>query len=108
MAGAFIFGLGGFGDMIWHTVFGIEVGTNALFSPTHLMLLTPRPERVVAVVVPLLIWDLHFAGIAWLGGGIGLNREFWTGISVMAGLSGLLLSLLVTPMHLDKPRSLEG
>jgi hypothetical protein len=265
MAGVFIFGLGGFGDMIWHTVFGIEVGTSALLSPTHLMLLTggvlivgsplrsawlnvslarapsfmaflpallsifgaysfivfmqmyswgmtsvpdgkgyvdwlvlnggsqmlehvhreaasgilysnviaigaallllrrwktpfgtftllygvntlmmsamlsgelglertipafaagliadllvrvlePRPERVVAWrvfagLMPLLIWGLHFAGIAWLGGGIGLNREFWTGITVMAGLSGLLLSVLVTPLEPEKPRSLDA
>lgn len=263
MAGVFIFGLGGLGDMIWHTVFGIEVGTSALLSPTHLLLLTggvlilgsplrsawlnasvarapgfmaflpallsvfgaysfivfmqmyswgltsvpsgtnylewlagsggqraienahreaasgilysnvimigsallllrrwktpfgtftllygvntllmnlmlegdlslsrtipalaaglitdllvrllePRPERVFtwrvfAGVVPLLIWGLHFAGLAWLGSGIGLNREFWTGITVMAGLSGLLLSVLVTPMS-DHVRSLE-
>ena len=75
--------------------------------------LEPRPERVVAWrvfagLVPLLIWGLHFAGIAWLGGGIGLNREFFTGITVMAGLGGLLLSVLVTPMQPDKPRSLEG
>ena len=264
LAGVLIFGLGGFGDMIWHTVFGIEAGTSALLSPTHLLLLTggvlivgsplrsawlngsvaraprfmaflpallsifgaysfivfmqmyswgmtsvpdgkgyvdwlvlnggsqslehvhreaasgilysnvimigtallllrrwktpfgtftllygvntlmmnamlsgelglertipalaagliadlfvrilePRPERVVAWrvfagVVPLLIWGLHFAGIAWLSGGIGLNREFWTGITVMAGLSGLLLSVLVTPMS-DRVRPLEG
>ena len=266
LAGVFIFGLGGLGDMIWHTVFGIEVGTSALLSPTHLMLLTggvlilgsplrsawlnadvaraptllaflpallsvfgaysfivfmhmylwgvtsvpdtkgyvdwlvlnggnqtleqlhrqaasgilfsnvimigaallllrrfktpfgtftllygvntlmmslmldgnpafsftipalmagliadtlvrvlePRPERIVAWrvfagVVPLLIWGFHFAGIAWLGGGIGLNREFWTGITVMAALSGLLLSVLVTPVPVaHEPRSLEG
>ena len=264
MAGVLIFGLGGFGDMIWHTVFGIEVGTSALLSPTHLMLLTggvlvvssplrsawlnvnlarapsfiaflpallsvfgaysfivfmqmyswgmtnvpdnkgyvdwlvlnggsqtlesahreaasgilysnvimigtallllrrwrtpfgtftllygvntlmmnammsgqlglertipalaagliadslvrflePRPERVLewrvfAGLVPLLIWGLHFAGLAWLGGGIGLNREFFTGITAMAGLGGLLLSVLVTPMP-DQPRSLES
>ena len=44
--------------------------------------------------------DLHL--------GAGLNREFWTGITVMAGLSGLLLSVLVTPMQPDQPRTLEG
>jgi hypothetical protein len=38
LIGAAIFGLGGMGDMIWHTVFGIEVGIDALLSPTHLML----------------------------------------------------------------------
>ncbi|HEY3059374.1 MAG TPA: hypothetical protein VGL99_10410 [Chloroflexota bacterium] len=36
--GVVIFGFGGLGDMIWHTVFGIEVDLKALLSPTHLML----------------------------------------------------------------------
>lgn len=31
-----LFGVSGLGDMIWHTVFGIEVGIDALLSPTHL------------------------------------------------------------------------
>ncbi len=39
LLGIGIFGLGGIGDMIWHSVFGIEVGNAALLSPTHLMLL---------------------------------------------------------------------
>jgi hypothetical protein len=34
--GVIVFGLGGVGDLIWHSVFGIEVGTSALLSPTHL------------------------------------------------------------------------
>ncbi|MEY4530413.1 MAG: hypothetical protein RLZZ156_1134 [Deinococcota bacterium] len=39
LLGILIFGLGGIGDMIWHSVFGIEVGNAALLSPSHLMLL---------------------------------------------------------------------
>ena len=38
--GAALFALGGAGDMVWHLVFGIEVGIEALVSPTHLLLLT--------------------------------------------------------------------
>jgi len=38
LIGAAIFFAGGFGDMIWHTLFGIEVGVEALLSPTHLTL----------------------------------------------------------------------
>lgn len=38
MFGALIFGIGGVGDLVWHTLFGIEGGIEALFSPTHLML----------------------------------------------------------------------
>lgn len=38
LVGAAIFLLGGIGDMLWHTLFGIEVGVEALLSPTHLLL----------------------------------------------------------------------
>jgi hypothetical protein len=36
--GALIFGLGGLGDMVWHVIFGVEVGLEQLLSPTHLLL----------------------------------------------------------------------
>ena len=36
--GVAIFGVGGVGDAIWHTVFGVESSLDALLSPTHLML----------------------------------------------------------------------
>jgi len=39
MAGVAVFLAGGLGDLIWHQVFGIEVGLDALLSPTHLVLL---------------------------------------------------------------------
>jgi hypothetical protein len=39
LAGAFLFGLGGLGDMLWHITFGIETTSlKALLSPTHLLL----------------------------------------------------------------------
>lgn len=39
LAGVGVFLAGGLGDMIWHVIFGIEVGLDALLSPTHLVLL---------------------------------------------------------------------
>ncbi len=36
LAGAVLFGMAGFGDMLWHETFGIEEGMEALLSPTHL------------------------------------------------------------------------
>jgi hypothetical protein len=36
--GVGVFALGGLGDLTWHTLFGIEVGIDALLSPTHLLL----------------------------------------------------------------------
>ena len=38
LVGVLIFGVGGVGDLIWHTLFGIEAGVEALLSPTHLVL----------------------------------------------------------------------
>jgi hypothetical protein len=38
LAGVVVFGLGGLGDMLWHISFGVEQGTEALLSPTHLLL----------------------------------------------------------------------
>ena len=40
LLGAALFAAGGVADMIWHTVLGIEVGVEALLSPTHLLLAT--------------------------------------------------------------------
>ena len=37
--GVCIFGVGGMGDMTWHTIFGVEQNLDALLSPTHLLLL---------------------------------------------------------------------
>jgi hypothetical protein len=36
--GIAVFGVGGMGDLIWHTLFGIERDVEALLSPTHLVL----------------------------------------------------------------------
>lgn len=53
-----VFGLGAVGDLVWHEVLGIELGVEALLSPTHLLLLT---GGLVAVTGPL--------------------RSAWTGVS---------------------------
>src|SRR5437867_7110407 len=36
--GVFVFGVAGVFDMVWHTIFGIELRTDALLSPSHLAL----------------------------------------------------------------------
>lgn len=40
VAGLLIFAEGGAGDVVWHTLFGIEQDLDALFSPSHLLLFT--------------------------------------------------------------------
>ena len=38
VVGVMVFAVGGIGDFLWHTIFGIEQDVQALFSPTHLLL----------------------------------------------------------------------
>ncbi|MDO8628175.1 MAG: hypothetical protein Q7R56_00280 [Nanoarchaeota archaeon] len=38
LIGCFIFLFAAFGDLFWHTFFGVEIGIEALLSPTHLLL----------------------------------------------------------------------
>lgn len=38
--GAAVFAAGGVADMLWHTAFGIELSSDALLSPTHIVLAT--------------------------------------------------------------------
>ena len=38
LLGVFVFGGGGVGDLIWHSLFGIEEDVEALLSPTHMLL----------------------------------------------------------------------
>ncbi len=40
LAGVGLFTAGGAGDLVWHELFGVETGLDALLSPTHLLLLT--------------------------------------------------------------------
>jgi hypothetical protein len=40
LLGVPLFLIGGIGDLIWHTLFGFEVGIDPLLSPTHLVLAT--------------------------------------------------------------------
>ncbi len=36
--GLFVFAAGGAGDIVWHQLFGVERGIEALYSPTHILL----------------------------------------------------------------------
>ena len=40
VAGVFVFGVGGIIDTLWHSMFGIEFSTDALLSPSHIILAT--------------------------------------------------------------------
>ena len=50
MIGLAIFASAAFGDLVWHEVLGIEVGLEALLSPTHLLLMA---SGIVALSAPI-------------------------------------------------------
>ncbi|MFB6213527.1 MAG: hypothetical protein ABEJ07_03125 [Candidatus Nanohaloarchaea archaeon] len=57
--GLILFFTGGFGDMLWHGAFGIESTTEALYSPTHLLLATGASMFVSGPLRNL--WDRDLA-----------------------------------------------
>jgi hypothetical protein len=52
--------------------------------------------RVFAALAPIAIWGLHFLAVQ-LSAGLGISPELWTGMLTMTALSGLGLSVLMTP-----------
>lgn len=61
--GLFVFASGGVADMVWHQLFGVEGGVEALFSPTHIML---GIGIGLTVTGPLrAAWRRHDDGGSW-------------------------------------------
>ena len=61
--GVVLFGIGGLLDMLWHLAFGIEVSTDALLSPTHLLLVS---SGILIISGPLRAgWRRHQATSGW-------------------------------------------
>lgn len=50
LAALAVFAVGASGDLVWHEVLGIEVGVEALLSPTHLLLMA---SGIVALSAPV-------------------------------------------------------
>jgi hypothetical protein len=60
-------------------------------APSH-----PGAERLVAVIVPVVMWTAYFL-VLDLQFGVPWVSELWGGTIVLAALSGYALSLLMTP-----------
>ncbi|TDC33908.1 hypothetical protein [Micromonospora sp. KC213] len=69
--GVAVFLLGGLGDMLWHETLGVEVGLDAAFSPTHLLI---DAGAVLLLTSPLRSW--------WASGEGGLRSV--TGVLSLA------------------------
>ena len=64
--GVLLFTLAGVLDLLWHTRFGIEAGTDALLSPTHLLL---AASGILIVTGPLrAAWRRPQARLGWRTG----------------------------------------
>ena len=57
--GVLIFFAGGLGDMLWHETLGVEVGLDAAFSPTHMLI---DVGATLLVTSPLRSWWATRAG----------------------------------------------
>jgi hypothetical protein len=78
--GAVLFGIGGFGDMLWHQKFGIEVDLKILFSPTHLILMSA-----------MLMLAFGPVRSAWLSKERGSAAHLWPAVLS----TGVIMSVLL-------------
>ncbi len=60
--GVLVFTIGGVADMIWHTIFGIELDIDALLSPSHIVLMI---GFLLILTTPMRATELA-GGPAWL------------------------------------------
>ena len=114
-AGAVVFGFGGLFDLGWHTTFGIELGNDALLSPSHLMLglgmflmvsgplvadlrrrddsplLAPRLPMVLSVVAIFLLLTFFTMYSGPYSNFLGATGNGTTGDRLFRGLLGMFL-----------------
>ena len=79
VVGLGLFAIGGAGDAVWHSVFGVEVGIDALLSPTHLVLMAGLMAIVTApyrAAVAERRPDKRGVAVVSLGVGTGLAAFF--------------------------------
>lgn len=65
------FAIGGVGDALWHTLFGVEVGVDALLSPTHLLLMASLLAIVTGPYRAAIARSLEGRGLPLVSLGVG-------------------------------------
>jgi len=60
----------------------------------------PGALRITALAIPLICYGLYFAILA-ASEGIGWSVHLWLGSWLLAGVAGLLVSVLVVPPSID-------
>lgn len=94
VVGIVIFAVGGIGDATWHTLFGIETGLDALFSPTHMLLFA---GLFLVITSPLrAAWSRPDEGtVSW-----GRFFPAWLSITLASALMGwFFVACLWMPYH---------
>jgi hypothetical protein len=79
--GVGIFGLGAVADLIWHSVFGIEVDIEALLSPSHLLLLSGGLLMAVGPIISTLAREPE-------------QKPTWSSMGPVVGTIGFITSLM--------------
>jgi hypothetical protein len=117
----------GVGDLLWHTVFGIEADIEALLSPPHLLLFIsgllmltsplraawrspaePRGNRLVALLPALLSLTLAVAVVAFFFHYVSPFQEHTTALTIAGEhqLASALASIFLTNLILITPLAL--
>jgi hypothetical protein len=93
-----VFAVSGAGDLVWHTVLGIETSTNIFFSPSHLGL--------VGSMVIILTSPLRAAWARYPAGSRPSGRELLPAVLTMAFAGSLVLLFLsyANPLRFDGRR----
>jgi hypothetical protein len=101
LVGAVVFGVAGLLDMVWHMVFGIEVDTGTLLSPTHLglalggALIITGPMRAAWFRTGDESWSRHLTAVVSLAGLVTLLTFMTQYANPFAGLSVSAVSELI-------------
>lgn len=66
LIGIILFGIGGFADLIWHERFGFEVDVEALYSPTHLILVVADGLIIAGPIRHALRRDTDLRNQDWI------------------------------------------
>jgi hypothetical protein len=80
-AGVGLFGVGAIADLIWHSVFGIEISIEALLSPSHLLLLSGGLLMAIGPIVSTLARE-------------PMQKPTWSSMGPVVGTVAFITSLM--------------
>lgn len=88
LIGLLVFATGAMGDLVWHEVLGVELGLEALLSPTHLLLLV---GGLIALSAPFRsVWSDSDERIHQPGGFVVLSLS----LALLVSIAGFFLVFL--------------